>query len=185
MQLYEQKFENALAFMQSPGVLNPTGDKPICYVTYDVEDVMEIRSLIQTSLKPKAAYYGYTVHLLSINDIIRDFINNCEYKDLYWSGNVPEKDLYDSIQTEINNEHYIEKRILEKQDEIKDEDKPLLVIKDLEMLHPYSKIGAIENIIYNKIEIPIIILYPGSAQGTARTFLNIYTMDGNYRSKNF
>ena len=58
-------------------------------------------------------------------------------------------------------------------------------LKDLEMLHPYSKIGAIENSIYNKIEVPIIILYPGSAQGTARTFLNIYTMDGNYRSKNF
>ena len=49
MQLYEQKFENALAYMQSPGVLNPTGDKPICYVIYDVEDVMEIRNLINTS----------------------------------------------------------------------------------------------------------------------------------------
>ena len=69
--------------------------------------------------------------------------------------------------------------------QMKNDGNPLLVIKDLEMIHPYSKIGAIENALYNRIEIPIIILYPGSAQGTARTFLNIYTMDGNYRSKNF
>ena len=185
MQLYEQKFENALAYMQSPGVLNPTGDKPICYVTYDVEDVMEIRTLINTSLKPKAAFYGYKMHVLSINDVIQNFIKNNEYRELYWEGDVTEKDLYDSIRTEINNSHCLEEGILEKQEEIKDDVKPLLVINDLEMLHPYSKIGAIENAIYNKIEIPIIILYPGSAQGTARTFLNIYTMDGNYRSKNF
>ena len=185
MQLYEQKFENALAYMQSPGVLNPTGDKPICYVIYDVEDVMEIRNLINTSLKPKAAFYGYKMHVLSINDIIQDYIQNNEYKDLYWEGDVPEKDLYDSIRTEINSSSCIEDGIIAKQDEIKNDGNPLLVIKDLEMIHPYSKIGAIENAIYNKIEIPIIILYPGSAQGTARTFLNIYTMDGNYRSKNF
>lgn len=185
MQLYEQKFENALAYLQSPGVLNPTGDKPICYVTYDVEDFIEVRSLIDTSLKPKAMYYGYKLHTLSMNDVIQGFIRNNEFKDLYWSGDVPEKDMFESIQTEINASKYIEQRILEEQEKFKDEDNPLLVIKDLEVLHPFSKIGAIENSIYPKIQIPIIILYPGSAQGTARTFLNIYTMDGNYRSKNF
>ena len=62
---------------------------------------------------------------------------------------------------------------------------PLLILKDLELLHPYDKIGRIEQLIYNKIDLPILILYPGNAQGIARTFLNIYPMDGSYRSKNF
>ena len=32
MQLYEQKFEDALSYLSRPDILHPTGDKPICYV---------------------------------------------------------------------------------------------------------------------------------------------------------
>ena len=50
MQLYEQKFEEALAYLSRPDILNPTGDRPICYVNYDVEDAMEVyRCLLYTS----------------------------------------------------------------------------------------------------------------------------------------
>ena len=185
MQHYEQKFENALAYLQSPGILNPTGDKPICYITYDVEDVFEIRGLIDSSLKPKASFYGFKMHVVSIGDIIRDFVNNNVFKDLFWAEERSEKNLFESIQTDIQQKSFIENRLLTIQEEFSSEDKPLIVIKDLELLHPYSKIGAIENTIYTQISVPMIILYPGDAQGTARTFLNIYSMDGNYRSKNF
>ena len=185
MQHYELKFENALTYLQSPGIMNPAGDKPICYVTYDVDDVFEIRSLIDTSLKPKASYYGFTSHVISIGDIIREFVNENEFKDLFWADEKSEDALFDSIRTDINQKQYIENRLLAIQEQFINETKPLLIIKDLELLHPYGKIGAIENSIYNQIQIPIIILYPGDAQGTARTFLNIYSMDGNYRSKNY
>lgn len=46
MQLYEQKFEEALAYLSRPDILNPTGDRPICYVNYDVEDAMEVYRMI-------------------------------------------------------------------------------------------------------------------------------------------
>ena len=185
MQHYEQKFEDALAYLQSPGILHAAGDKPICYVTYDVDDVFEIRELIDSSLKPKASYYGFTMHVVSIGDIIREFVNNNEFKDLFWVGEPSEDSLFDSIRSDIVQKSYIGDRLLAIQKEFISEDKPLLVIKDLELLHPYDKIGAIESKIYTQISIPILILYPGDAQGTARSFLNIYSMDGNYRSRNF
>ena len=47
------------------------------------------------------------------------------------------------------------------------------------------KMGLIENTIYNKITVPMLVLYPGEAQGFAKRFLNFYKLDGNYRSKNF
>lgn len=185
MQHYEQKFDNALTYLQSPGIMNPAGDKPICYITYDVEDVFEIRSLIDTSLIPKATYYGFHPHVISIGDIIRQFVNENEFKDIFWVDENSEEALFDSIRTDIIQKKYVEDKLVEIQSGLAGETKPLLIIKDLELLHPYAKIGAIENSIYNQISIPIIILYPGDAQGTARTFLNIYSMDGNYRSKNF
>jgi len=185
MQHYEQKFESALTYLQSPGILNPTGDKPICYITYDVEDVFLVRSLIESSLMPKAAYYGFKPHVISIGDIIHRFVNENEFKDIFWVEEESEEALFDSIRTDIVQKHYVENQLIEVQKLFSNETKPLLIIKDLELLHPYGKIGAIENSIYNQIQVPIIILYPGDAQGTARTFLNIYSMDGNYRSKNF
>ena len=54
MQLYEQKFEEALAYLSRPDILNPTGDRPICYVNYDVEDAMEVYRMIPLHLIPKA-----------------------------------------------------------------------------------------------------------------------------------
>ena len=50
MQLYEQKFEEALAYLSRPDILNPTGDRPICYVNYDVEDAMEVYRMIPLHL---------------------------------------------------------------------------------------------------------------------------------------
>lgn len=45
--------------------------------------------------------------------------------------------------------------------------------------------GVIENKIYNQIKIPMLVMYPGETQGTARSFLGVYNQDGNYRSINF
>mgnify|MGYP000480127626 CR=1 FL=1 len=99
---------------------------------------------------------------------------------------VEEPELYNSIKQAIVNDRYIEKALLEKQDQLlAEEENPLLVIRDVEMLHPFYMIGAVENNIYNQIQIPMLVLYPGETQGTARSFLGIYNQDGNYRSINF
>ena len=45
--------------------------------------------------------------------------------------------------------------------------------------------GVIENKIYNQIKTPMLVMYPGETQGTARSFLGVYNQDGNYRSINF
>ena len=178
MQLYEQKFEEALAYLSRPDILNPTGDRPICYVNYDVEDAMEVYRMIPLHLIPKAKFHGFAdVKVLSIGKMLQDYIHNHEYYDEVW--------LYESIRQEIQDNSVIARAILAVQQEMMTTAHPLLILKDLELLHPYDKIGRIEQLIYNKIDLPILILYPGNAQGIARTFLNIYPMDGSYRSKNF
>ena len=182
MQLYEQKFEEALAYLSRPDILNPTGDRPICYVNYDVEDAMEVYR-IPLHLIPKAKFHGFAdVKVLSIGKMLQDYIHNHEYYDEVWVDEENEFDLYESIRQEIQDNSVIARAILAVQQEMMTTAHPLLILKDLELLHPYDKIGRIEQLIYNKIDLPILILYPGNAQGIARTFL---TMDGSYRSKNF
>ncbi len=193
MQNYEEKIDRALDYLQSPGLLNATGDHPVCYVTYDVEDAFIIQKMIETDIRAKAAHTGFNMYLVSIKKIITYFIKNHDYYEAWaMEEGINEEEVFHSISQAFQDEvtwtsdhDPISEAILRKQEEVKGSGKPLLVFSDLEWLHPFDRIGRIEALIYKRIEVPMLILYPGQSQGTARTFLNIYPMDGNYRSKNF
>jgi hypothetical protein len=59
----------------------------------------------------------------------------------------------------------------------------LLLVTDLEALHPFLRIGAIESQLQGKFHVPTIFLYPGVRTGkTLLKFLGFYPADGNYRS---
>lgn len=59
----------------------------------------------------------------------------------------------------------------------------LVLVTDLEALHPYLRIGAIESQLQGKFHVPTIFLYPGARTGQTRLkFLGFYPEDGNYRS---
>ena len=59
----------------------------------------------------------------------------------------------------------------------------LVLVTDLEALHPFLRIGAIESQLQGKFHVPTVFLYPGTRTGTTRLkFLGFYPEDGNYRS---
>ena len=59
----------------------------------------------------------------------------------------------------------------------------MVLVADLEALHPYMRIGAIESNLQGKFHVPTVFLYPGVRTGKTRLmFLGFYPEDGNYRS---
>ena len=59
----------------------------------------------------------------------------------------------------------------------------LLLVTDLEALHPFLRIGAIESQLQGKFHAPTVFFYPGTRTGKTRLkFLGFYPEDGNYRS---
>lgn len=62
-------------------------------------------------------------------------------------------------------------------------DNAIVLVTDLEALHPYMRIGAIEAQLQGKFHVPTVFLYPGVRTGKTRLkFLGFYPEDGNYRS---
>ena len=60
----------------------------------------------------------------------------------------------------------------------------LLLITDLEALHPYLRMNTIEAKLQGKIRCPVVVLYPGKREGkTSLRFLEFYPADPNYRSE--
>ena len=60
----------------------------------------------------------------------------------------------------------------------------LLLLTDLEALHPYLRINSIEAQLQGLIRCPVVVLYPGKREGkTSLRFLEFYPADPNYRSE--
>ena len=60
----------------------------------------------------------------------------------------------------------------------------MLLLTDLEALHPYLRINTIEAQIMDQIHCPVVVLYPGKREGkTSLRFLEFYPADPNYRSE--
>lgn len=59
----------------------------------------------------------------------------------------------------------------------------VLFVSDIEALHPYLRVGVLEQQLQGRFTVPTVFLYPGIRDGkTTLKFLGIYPADGNYRS---
>ena len=66
---------------------------------------------------------------------------------------------------------------------VRDQPSAIVLVTDLEALHPYLRIGAIEGLSEGKFQVPTVFFYPGERTGKTRLkFLGFYPDDGNYRS---
>lgn len=62
--------------------------------------------------------------------------------------------------------------------------KSVLLLTDLEMLHPLLRVSAFEQVLQGKFTVPTVLFYPGrrGSVGDNPSFLGIYKSDGNHRS---
>lgn len=83
----------------------------------------------------------------------------------------------------VNSADTLHGRLNARLEQLRDRPKAILLVTDLEALHPYTRIGAIESQLYGSFSAPTIFFYPGERTGKTRLkFLGFYPEDGNYRS---
>lgn len=189
MQL-DKKFKMVLEYLETPNPNHHAGDKQLTYLTFDPPQTIEVKRSVGSWVS-LAKGYDYSVSTLSMATVINDFFRNNPRRN---SWSVPDinssfDEIVDFYKTDLGSmvveNKVIEKAIISEQEKIISLHKPLLIITDLEAIHPFTRFGPIEQKIYSEIEIPIIILYPGSLSGSSLEFFGFYPPDGNYRSKHF
>lgn len=189
MQL-DNKFKSILEYLENPGSNHHTGDKLVCYLTFDTDQILEVKKKIANWLS-LAKGYGFTCSNLSISEVLNQFFLNNPRRNKWL---IPDTDdgigsvsdfFKDDLGSMIVENQVIEKSVLQVQEVLLTQIKPLLIITDLEAIHPFTRFGPVEQNIYSDIKIPLIILYPGTINGSSLEFLGFYPQDGNYRSKHF
>lgn len=189
MQL-NNKFKTVLEYLETPNPNHHAGDKQITYLTFDPSETIEIKSRLGNWIS-LAKGFDFTCVAVSMATVINDFFRSNQRRNSWVipDGNSDFDEVVDFFKVDLGSmvveNKIIENAILNAQEELKFQPKPLLIVSDLEAIHPFTRFGPIEQKIYNEIEIPIIILYPGTLSGSSLEFFGFYPPDGNYRSKHF
>jgi hypothetical protein len=160
--------------------------EPIYYLIFSPNQILEVKRQTPAWIS-KLHQEGWDVHTFSIAENIWSLLKD----DPFWEICVNEdksapldwKRSNKSLADILTSSGGLLKRLEDSLQPLEGKKNALLLITDLEALHPFLRIGAIESQLQGKFHVPTIFLYPGIRAGkTLLKFLGFYPEDGNYRS---
>ena len=185
----DKRYSELLDYIVQPKAYDHSGDKIICYLTFKSDEIQYVKKRLNEGWLQLAKHKGLEPILLSLHEVLKTFFRQDNFRieagEEATEDEYEMKDVYDSLGENLKNQGVIEEAILAKQKEVKTLNNGVLMITDVEAIHPFTRFGPIEQKIYGQIDVPLIIMYPGEISGSALKFLGFYPEDGNYRSKHF
>ena len=159
--------------------------EPIYYLVFSPSRILDVKRQMSAWIA-KLKNDGWSVHTFSITKNIARILENVPLREIWLTadGRSPTdwKKTNQSLANAVNNGS-LQSLLERKLEELETQDNAILLVTDLEALHPYMRIGAIERQLQGKINSPTVFFYPGERTGkTQLKFLGFYPDDGNYRS---
>lgn len=160
--------------------------EPIYYLVYDPARIIEVKHQLP-ALIAKLRNDAWEVVTLSVAEQIEDILATDPRRKLWELADQREPQAWDktnqSIANALSSPEGLLKRFEKVLTDLEGKANHLLLVTDLEALHPYMRIGVIEGQLQGKFHVPTVFLYPGTRTGQSRLrFLGFYPEDGNYRS---
>ena len=160
--------------------------EPIFYLVFHPCDLLEVKRLIP-AWTSKLTNAGWKVETFSIAEHIADILGKAPLRKMWLEADRKAPLSWERTNAALVNALTAHGRLQSRLEErlVALEGKPstIMLVTDLEALHPYIRIGAIEAQLQGKFHVPTVFLYPGIRTGKTRLrFLGFYPEDGNYRS---
>jgi len=180
--------------------LDSTGSDPIYYLVFPVAELIEVKRQTKAWVA-KLTNDGWQVETLSMVDVIEQVLKGHKLRTMWLMA---EKGLIERSEKDRKalDQHEITKTLAKALsdgsnlapellaiiqaavDVVHSKPKGLLLLTDLEALHPYLRINTIEAYLQGRVQRPVVVLYPGRREGkTSLKFLEFYPADPNYRSE--
>jgi hypothetical protein len=169
--------------------LSHTGDDPVYYLVFHPSEMLEVkRRLRQWAAVLKKQ--DWTMETFSMAEAIKDIFSANEFRHMWLESEEdrrfdPEalERLNDQLESALVDEGSLKQRLAEKLQSLAGRTNTVLFVTDIEALHPYLRVGVLEQQLQGRFTVPTVFLYPGVRDGkTTLKFLGIYPADGNYRS---
>lgn len=195
-QSLRDKFDEVCLRLTQGRRLESSGSEPIFYLVFPVKEILAVKRQTRAWVA-KLENQGYHVVTFSMAKAVNTILRGHRLRKQWIIG---EKMILDQVEKkgsiiefgEINKT--LAKALTEgtdlidlikaKIEEASSHSGGMLLLTDLEALHPYLRINSIEAQLQGVIRCPVVVLYPGKREGkTSLRFLEFYPADPNYRSE--
>lgn len=189
MQPPKESFDELRQRLRQGRGLSDTGDDPVYYLVFHPRYILEVKRLMK-EWNAKLKNEGWTVETMSMTDIVHDLFR--QYIDRAdWIEDETNRqfdlesleNLKTAQKSVLEAGSALKNCILERLNKLAGRKQTVLFITDVEALHPYLRVGVLEQQLLGRVSVPMVVLYPGTREGmTSLRFLGFYPPDGNYRS---
>lgn len=185
MSSLQDGFDELIDRMKSGQGLSRGSYEPIYYLIFSPKDILQVKRNLP-AWKAKLRLDGWDVQQFSMAEEIADILNKAPMLNLWLAADKKAPLSWEKANQSLANvitNGSLRNRLEIKLEQLQGQKDSILLVVDLEALHPYSRIGAIESQLYGKFYVPTVFFYPGERTGQTRLkFLGFYPEDGNYRS---
>ena len=168
------------------GSIRPTGFDPVFYLLFPPHQIIEVKQRLP-EWEAQLHVDGFRTHRVSMTQVINTYFRAHELREPLIEAARLQADDYSvitrSLAEHLEQDDVVGSAILKAIERHQHDSPSVLFLTDLEALHPFLRIGAVEQQLVGRFSIPTEILYPGTAGGAySRRFLGVHKEDGNYRS---
>lgn len=186
MPYLDQNFSELRLLLKQGRGLSNAGHDPVFYLVFRPEEMLEVKRRAKSWIA-KLKIDGWSVHIFSMVEAVHDLLKNNGLRDVWLESEKDNPLDFDSINKTLTDalvgNDQLKSKLEQQLKSLADQENALLLITDLEAIHPYLRIGSLEQKLQGKFRMPTVILYPGIRTGrSALKFLGIYPEDGSYRS---
>lgn len=159
--------------------------EPIFYLVFHPEQLLEVKRQMP-AWEARLKNDGWKVNTFSIASEINKILENAPLRKIWLAADSKAPLQWVKTNKALANtlaNGALQKELQKVLERLDGDSRNILLVTDIEALHPYLRIGAIESQLQGKFNIPTIFFYPGTRTGKTRLkFLGFYPEDGNYRS---
>jgi hypothetical protein len=179
-------FDELLRRVESGREFTHASYEPIFYLVFHPRDILEVKRLMP-GWTARLRNDGWQVEVFSIAQHVAELLSAPPMRQIWLAAD--RKNPLDWAKTNralanaLTARDQLQQRLETLFDKLEGQPKTIVLVTDLEALHPYLRIGAIEAQLQGKFHVPTVFFYPGTRSGKTRLrFLGFYPEDGNYRS---
>lgn len=196
MQSLKDRFDELRHRLGRGRQIESTGTEPIFYLVFPVAQILEVKRQTKAWVA-KLTNDGWHVVQLSMADAVESVLKGNKLRKLWLQSeaqilaqaqqrNAPIdfREINKTLAAALVEGQQLQEFIESSLHSAEAQSNGLLMITDLEALHPYLRINTIESKLQGRIRCPVVVLYPGKREGkTSLRFLEFYPADPNYRSE--
>lgn len=159
--------------------------EPIFYLVFSPAQILEVKRR-HTAWASRLSNEGWEVHTFSIAQEVGDILAKAPMRKIWVAADQKAPLAWEKTNKSLANAiatGALQQRLEARLSALEGSPRAILLVTDLEALHPFMRIGVIEGQLQGKFHVPTVFLYPGLRTGkTKLKFLGFYPEDGNYRS---